>query len=116
MTHWGKLADRDSIPGHNERFALVKLTHDFAATIAELALGDLSGHTATVALVLQFRPATVPSGPAGFRRHVLENWLLDYGDSSDGYAQTPRTLNYRRVRDRLAGTWGGALKLPEIHS
>ena len=44
-TQWGKLADRDSIPGHDERLALVKLAHNLAAVIAELTLGDLSGHT-----------------------------------------------------------------------
>ena len=41
----GKLADRDSIPGHYERLALIKLAHDLAAVIAQLALGDLFGHT-----------------------------------------------------------------------
>ena len=51
-TQWGKLADRDPIPGHNEGFALVKLAHNLAAVIAEFTLGDLSGHTPTVARVL----------------------------------------------------------------
>jgi hypothetical protein len=44
-TQRGKLADRDSIPGHDEGFALVKLAHNLAAVIAKLTLGDLSGHT-----------------------------------------------------------------------
>lgn len=41
----GKLADRDSIPGHDERLTLVKLAHNVAAAIAQLPLGDLFGHT-----------------------------------------------------------------------
>jgi hypothetical protein len=44
-TQWGKFADRDPVPGHNEGLALVKLAHNLAAVIAELTLGDLSGHT-----------------------------------------------------------------------
>jgi hypothetical protein len=44
-TQWGKLADRHPIPGNDERFALVKPTHNLAAFIAQLALGDLTGHT-----------------------------------------------------------------------
>src|SRR6476620_4354961 len=48
----GKLADRDPIPGHDEGFALVKLAHNLAAVIAKLTLGDLSGHTPSVARVL----------------------------------------------------------------
>lgn len=40
----GQLADRDSVPGHDERLALVKLAHDFAAVVAQLPLGDLFGH------------------------------------------------------------------------
>lgn len=59
-TQRGKLADRDPIPGHNKGFALVKLTHDLAAVIAELALGDLSGHARSVAHVLR-------RGPGGLR-------------------------------------------------
>ena len=54
-----ELADRDSIPGHHEGFALVKLAHNLAAVISELALGDLSGHSRSVARVLH------GSGPAG---------------------------------------------------
>jgi hypothetical protein len=45
-TQWGKLADRDPIPGHNEGFALVKLAHNLAAVIAQLTLCDFSGHPA----------------------------------------------------------------------
>ena len=48
-----KLADRDAIPGHNERLALVKLAHDVAAVVAQLPLGDMFGHTASVARVLR---------------------------------------------------------------
>ena len=44
-TQWGKLADRNPVPGDNEGFALVKLAHNLAAVIAQLTLGDLSGHT-----------------------------------------------------------------------
>jgi hypothetical protein len=40
----GKLADRDSVSGHDEALALVKLAHDFSAVIAKLTLSDLSGH------------------------------------------------------------------------
>src|ERR1700694_4650210 len=67
-TQWGKLADRDPIPGHNEGFALVKLAHNLAAVIAELTLGDLSGHTPSVASVLQpMHACTLPItvAPAG---------------------------------------------------
>src|ERR1700746_1748875 len=52
-TQRGQLADRDSIPGHDERLALVKLAHDVAAVIAQLPLGDLFGHTHSVARVLR---------------------------------------------------------------
>ena len=52
-TQRGKLADRDSIPGHDERLASVKLAHNVAAVIAQLSLGDLFGHTPSVARVLQ---------------------------------------------------------------
>ena len=55
-TQRGKLADRDSIPGHDERFALVKLAHNLAAVIAQLALGDLPGHPQSVARVLPLHP------------------------------------------------------------
>jgi hypothetical protein len=41
----GKLPDGDSIPGHDERLALVKLSHDLAAVIAQLPLRDLFAHT-----------------------------------------------------------------------
>ena len=44
-TQWGKLADRNPVPGDNEGFALVKLAHNLAAVIAQLTLGDLAGHT-----------------------------------------------------------------------
>ena len=47
-----KLADRNSIPRHDEGFALVKLAHDLAAVIAQLTLSDLSGHLPSVARVL----------------------------------------------------------------
>src|ERR1700739_2991963 len=52
-TQRGKLADRDSIPGHDERLALVKLAHDVAAVIAQLPLGDPFSHTQSVARVLR---------------------------------------------------------------
>jgi hypothetical protein len=51
-TQRGKLADRDSIPGHDEGLTFVKLTHNLAAVIAKLTLSDLSGHTWSVARVL----------------------------------------------------------------
>ena len=41
----GKLADRDSIPGHHELLTLVELAHNLAAVIAQLPLSDLFGHT-----------------------------------------------------------------------
>lgn len=41
----GELADRDSIPRHDERLTMVQLAHDVAAVIAELPLSDLFGHT-----------------------------------------------------------------------
>src|ERR1700739_2087418 len=55
-TQRGKLADRNSVPGHDERLALVKLAHDVAAVIAQLALGDLPGHPQSVARVLPLHP------------------------------------------------------------
>ena len=51
-TQWRQLFDRNPIPGHNEGFALVKLAHNLAAVIAELTLGDLSGHIRSVGPVL----------------------------------------------------------------
>ena len=45
-TQRGQLADRDSIPGHDEGLALVKLAHNLAAVIAKLTLSNLFGHTA----------------------------------------------------------------------
>ncbi len=62
--HRGKLADRDSIPGHDERLALIKLAHNAAAVIAQLALGDLFGHTQIVARVLR-GSSTVPEAEHG---------------------------------------------------
>lgn len=56
----GKLADRGSVPGHNERLTLVKLAHDVATAVAQLPLGDLFGHTKSVARVLH-RSSTVPT-------------------------------------------------------
>jgi hypothetical protein len=52
-TQRGKLANRDPVPGDYEGFALVKLAHNLAAVIAELALCDLSCHRAIVAPVLR---------------------------------------------------------------
>jgi hypothetical protein len=49
----GKLADRDSVPGHDEGFTLVELARDLAAVIAQLSLSDLSGHTGKVARALR---------------------------------------------------------------
>ena len=49
----GKLADRDSVPGHDERLALVKLAHNVAAVVAQFPLGDLFGHISSVARVLR---------------------------------------------------------------
>jgi hypothetical protein len=34
-TQWGKLADRDSVPGQGAGFAPVELAHDLAALIAQ---------------------------------------------------------------------------------
>jgi hypothetical protein len=65
-TQRGKLADRDSIPGHDERLALVKLAHNLATVIAQLALSDLFGHTQSVARVLR-SPCTVPTTSNGRR-------------------------------------------------
>jgi hypothetical protein len=60
-TQWGKLANSDPIPGHDEGFALVKPAHNVAAVIAQLTLGDLSGHPGTVARVLHQRPRCQPA-------------------------------------------------------
>ena len=66
----GKLADRDSIPGHDERLALVKLAHNVAAVVTQLPLGDLFGHTRNVARVLRMlHPSWAPTYGDNSRRH-----------------------------------------------
>lgn len=67
----GKLADRDSIPGHDERLALVEPAHNVAAVIAQLPLGDLLGHTGRVARVLP-RLSTAPITPRAMARATAE--------------------------------------------
>jgi hypothetical protein len=52
-TQRGKLADRDAIPGHDERLASVKSAHNLAAVIAQLPLSNPFGHTTSVARVLR---------------------------------------------------------------
>jgi hypothetical protein len=39
-----QLADRDAVPGHDERLAAVERAHDLAALVPELSLTDLSRH------------------------------------------------------------------------
>ena len=56
----GKLADGDSVPGHDKRLALIKLAHDVTAVIAQLPLSDLFGHTKSVARVLHCRSRCQP--------------------------------------------------------
>ena len=73
-TQRGKLADRDAIPGHHERLALVKLAHNLAAVIAQLPLSDLFGHTTSVARVLR-PPRTLP---------ITSNGRRGTGDSGSG--------------------------------
>jgi hypothetical protein len=41
-TKWGEFSDRRSVSSDDEGFAVVKLTHDLAAVIAEFALSDFS--------------------------------------------------------------------------
>jgi hypothetical protein len=51
-THWGKLADGNTVSGDDEALALVELAHDLTAVVSQLALGDLGCHTTSVARVL----------------------------------------------------------------
>jgi len=55
LSHWNAVARND------ERLAAIELAHDLAALVSELALGDLSCHTNTVAHVLRRRAQD--SGP-----------------------------------------------------
>jgi len=41
-----ELSDGNTISRHDEGFSLVERAHDRTAVVAELALGDLSGHGA----------------------------------------------------------------------
>jgi hypothetical protein len=43
-TEWGELADRDAVARHDERPALVELSHDLTALVPELSLADLTAH------------------------------------------------------------------------
>ena len=54
-----QLADRNAVPGHQEGLALIEPPHNLAAAIAQLTLGDFSGHERTVAQMLQARPAAM---------------------------------------------------------
>jgi hypothetical protein len=52
-----QLADADTVPGDDEALSRVKSAHDFAALVAQLALGDLSCHQLTVAPVRRYSHA-----------------------------------------------------------
>ncbi len=43
FAHW------DSVASHDERLALVELSHDLPTVVPQLSLGDLSGHSSSVA-------------------------------------------------------------------
>src|SRR5207248_2179154 len=40
---------RYAVTGHHERLALIESSHDLSTVVSQLSLGDLSGHTASVA-------------------------------------------------------------------
>ena len=84
-TQRGELADRDSIPGHDEGLTLVKLAHYLAAVIAKLTLSDLFGHTPTVALVLR-----IP-----MRRSDTQEGAAPDGGSSVGVSSALAEAVYR---------------------
>ena len=48
---WHQFANRNTIAGHDECFALVEPTHDVTAVVAQLALTNLARHKKTVAHV-----------------------------------------------------------------
>src|SRR5262245_23098163 len=48
-----ELADRDAVSRDEEGLSPIETTHDLAAVVAKLSLGDLAGHALTVARVLQ---------------------------------------------------------------
>lgn len=70
-----ELADGDTGPGHHEPLAQVELSHDLTAVVAQLPLGDFSGHASSVArraTLLATRPTgIVIAGAAIPPRHGL---------------------------------------------
>ena len=48
-----QFANCDAVAGHDEAFARVECAHDLAAVVAQFALGEISSHSSSVALVLQ---------------------------------------------------------------
>lgn len=97
-TQWRKFADRDSIPGHNKGLALVKLAHNLAAVIAELTLGDLSGHARSVARVLHALPVT--SRRAG-RASLVIGVLATLSGVGPAYLGVKRCAPSRRMTSPL---------------
>jgi hypothetical protein len=101
----GKLADGDSVPGHDKRLALIKLAHDVTAVIAQLPLSDLFGHTKSVARVLHCPSRCQPligrgTGNSGFG--VGRGGLHGRGAWTRRYPLTPllRSAFHRERRNR----------------
>jgi hypothetical protein len=94
-----KLTDGNPIPGHNEGCALVELTHNLAAVIAQLALGDLSIHTCTVAHVLR-KVGLVGDGNVALDAPRI--WLMDRAG--------PLGLFDATINRRLAGEFPPELR------
>ena len=70
------------VAGDDEGLALVECSHDLAAVVPELALGDLPCHTAIVARV----------------RHVLHNRQHDNASSNLPAYPTDNTMTRRETR------------------
>jgi hypothetical protein len=60
-SQWLQFADGNTVARDDESLAAIQRTHDVAAAIAELSLGDLACHRSIVAPVLR---------AAGLRRHL----------------------------------------------
>src|SRR4029450_2816081 len=54
-TKRSQLTDRHAVARHDERFPPIELAHDLSALVAQLSLGDLAAHVATVARCATYR-------------------------------------------------------------
>jgi hypothetical protein len=74
LTERAQLANRNPIPGDDERSSLVEVTHDSPAVVAELALGNASSQP-IVARALRRRPNVSVAARTAFYGLLRVSWL-----------------------------------------